>query len=213
MEILVVKGGDYRDNALLKIIENKIRASEHKNGIDSCEDIWETYFESTINKTEVRKYILNNSWYRPRDVVRMMKLVQDQYKGEEKFNQEMFDKAQQEYSRKMWNEVSEELILTYSSEDLKAIKKFFTNISVPFDFSYLKRRVLDLGEIYENVKKFFDKVKLVDFLEKMYEWGIIGNSGKRMVFCFLEDDDFSPLEKMIIHKPLRNFFSVKSQEE
>ena len=44
------------------------------------------------------------------------------------------------------------------------------------------------------------------FLEKMYEWGVIGNSGARMAFKFLGDRDLAPTNKMIIHTPLRNFF-------
>lgn len=57
-------------------------------------------------------------------------------------------------------------------------------------------------------------VKLIqlDFLEKMFEWGVIGNSGARMGFKFLGDRDLAPTDNMIIHTPLRNFFAVKSRK-
>ena len=32
-----------------------------------------------------------------------------------------------------------------------------------------------------------------------------------MIFKFMEDDDLAITEDMIIHKPLRNFFGVKSR--
>ena len=32
-----------------------------------------------------------------------------------------------------------------------------------------------------------------------------------MIFKFMEDDDLAVTEDMIIHKPLRNFFAVKSR--
>ncbi len=55
------KCGDYRDNPLLKIIENKILTSEKINGIEPSKDVWKTHFDKKIQGTEVRKYILNNT--------------------------------------------------------------------------------------------------------------------------------------------------------
>ena len=206
------KGGDYKENPLIKLIENKIIASENQNGITNNENVWERYFPQMINETEVRKYILSYSWYRPRDIVRMLGLVQLYSYDSDKFTQEMFDRAMQDYSEKSWNEIVEELRLTYSDMDIKAIKKIFTNIQVPFTYGYLARRIDKLKEIYDYVKSFSEKYKLIDLLEKMFDWGIIGNSGQRMVFKFLGDRDLAPTEDMIIHKPLRNFFAVQSRQ-
>ncbi|MCM1303330.1 MAG: hypothetical protein NC305_17435 [Lachnospiraceae bacterium] len=206
------KGGSYLESPLLKLIENKIHASEREKGCLLTEDVWSTYFAPQINETEVRKYILSYSWQRPRDVIRMMRLVQDEWKDEEFFSQEMFDKAMQRYSEKTWNEIAEELVLSYPDEkDIQAIKKFFTGIKVPFTFQYLNRRAEELGAIYDYVDSFFKKNRMIDFLEKMFEWGVIGNSGSRMVFKFLGDRDLSPTNDMILHRPLRNFFAVQSR--
>lgn len=209
--ILRIKGS-YTDSPLLKLIENKIHASEVINGYPSTENIWKTYFAPQINEMEVRKYILNYSWQRPRDIVRMMRLVQDQWNKEEVISQEMFDRAMQKYSENSWNEIAEELKLSYTYEkDIQAIKKFFTGIRVPFTFAYLNRRAKELGQIYDYVQDFFSRNRMIDFIERMFEWGVIGNSGQRMVFKFLGDRDLSPMDDMILHRPLRNFFGVKSR--
>lgn len=206
------KGGSYKDSPLLKLIENKIHASEKAMGYAVTEDVWKTYFTPQINDMEVRKYILSYSWQRPRDIIRMMRLVQDQWKDEVIISQEMFDRAMQKYSENTWNEIAEELVLSYSDEkDIQAIKKFFTGIQVPFTFSYLNKRAEELGAIYDYVHAFFERNKMIDFIEKMFEWGVIGNSGQRMVFKFLGDRDLSPMDDMILHRPLRNFFAVKSR--
>ncbi len=208
------KGGSYLDSPLLKLIENKIHASEKERGYSLTEDVWSVYFTPKINETEVRKYILSYSWQRPRDVIRMLRFVQDEWKNEAFFSQEMFDKAMQRYSEKTWNEIAEELILSYPDEkDMQAIKKFFTGIKVPFTFQYLNRRAEELGSIYDYVDSFFKKNKMIDFLEKMFEWGVIGNSGQRMAFKFLGDRDLSPTNDMILHRPLRNFFAVQSRKD
>ena len=116
------KGGSYLDNPLLTIIENKIRASELLGEYASSQNIWQDYFVPVINSDETRKYILNNSLYRPRDVIRMMTAIQNQIGSSEKFTQEMFDKAQQDYSDLMWTEIKDELRLSYSEDEVEAIK-------------------------------------------------------------------------------------------
>lgn len=203
------KGGDYRDNPLLKLIENKIHASEKRKEVSQSDNVWEQYFESTINNVEVRKYILNYSWYRPRDIIRLLLLVQDQcVENDRKINQEMFDRALQEYSNKMWNEVSEEMSLKYSPEDMKAIKKILTGIAVPFTFNNLIKRIDKYSSMFKYVEQFREKYNIPEFLEQMFDWGIVGNSGERMVFKFLGYKDIDILKPMIIHTPLRNYFEV-----
>ena len=208
------KGGTYKDSPLLKIIENKIHASEKMNGYSLSEDVWSTYFVPEVNGNEVRKHILSYTWQRPRDIIRMLRFVQDECRGEEIISQEMFDRAMQKYSESSWNEIVEELILSYTdTRDIEAIKKFFTGIAVPFTYAYCCNRAKELGQIYDYVEEFFKKYKMIDFLEKMFEWGVIGNSGARMAFKFLGDRDLAPTNNMIIHTPLRNFFAVKSRKE
>lgn len=207
------KGGDYTDSPLLKIIENKIRASEKINGCNVADDVWKTYFTEKINDDEVRKHILSYTWQRPRDIIRMLRFVQDESGNEEIITQEMFDRAMQKYSESSWNEIAEELVLTYSGKkDIDAIRKFFTRIEVPFTFSYCNNRAEELGKIYDYVNDFFERNKMIDFLEKMYEWGVIGNSGKRMGVKFLGDRDLDPTDNLIIHTPLRNFFAVQPRK-
>ena len=69
-----------------------------------------------------------------------------------------------------------------------------------------------MGEIYPNIKKKKKKVSMAEFLEKMFTLGIVGNTGGRMVFYFLGDQDLSLVDPMVIHNPLRNFFAVQSQK-
>ena len=207
------KGGDYRDNKLLKLVENKIVATEEERGIMDHGDIWERYFPETINGIETKKYILNYSWLHPRDIVRLMNEVVRQSNLETKFTQEAFDRAMRSYSKKSWSEIAEGLILKYHNEDLETIKLILTNCEVPFTYAYLMQRIRSLSEIYPDIEKFYQKNNLRNVLIDLFEFGVIGNTGQRMVFKFMEDDDLAMTEDMIIHKPLRNFFCVKSRSK
>lgn len=203
------KGGNYVDNPLLTIIENKIRASERMNGYPVSTNIWEKYFVDEINGVETRKYILNNSLYRPRDVIRMMLSLQNQIGTTEKFTQELFDKAQQEYSEMMWTEIKDELRLSFSESEVTAVLTLLNRITMPFSFDSLTERIKLLGQIYTDMPSQIDNSKLIDILNKLYELGVIGNTGQPMNFVFLGRPSLDPLGMMVIHTPLRNFFSVQ----
>ncbi len=203
------RGGDYRDNPLLCLLEKKIKASEQKYLNKTSGSVWGAYFAKTINNIEVRRFLLNYSWYRPRDVVRMMQYLQEFCERDTvRINQEVFDRAIQRYSSGMWNEVSEEMSLRYSPDDMKAIKKILTGISVPFDMKYFNSRMEILAKNYVYVEEFSQKYRTPDVLDSLFDWGIIGNSGERMVFSFLGYKEMDITKPMIIHTPLRNYFEV-----
>ena len=145
------KGGSYTENQLLTIVENKIRASEQMKELQPTDNIWEQYFCSEVNKEETRKFILNNSLYRPRDIIRLMLAVHDYTGKSEKFTQEMFDKAQQDYSELMWTEIKDELRLSYPEDEVDAIFRLLNRITMPFTYDSLIERVQMLGKIYPNL--------------------------------------------------------------
>ena len=67
--------------------------------------------------------------------------------------------------------------------------------------------------LYDYVEKFSNKYKMTDVLEMLFDWGIVGNSGERMVFSFLGYKEMDITKPMIIHTPLRNFFQVASKKQ
>lgn len=203
------KGGSYTDNQLLTIVENKIRASEQVNGCYPSNNIWEEYFCGEVNGEETRRFILNNSLYRPRDIIRLMSAVHNQIGTAEKFTQEMFDKAQQEYSELMWTEIKDELRLSYSEDEVNAIFTLLNRITMPFSYDSLVERIAMLGKFYPDMPTLLDSSKLTQILNKLYELGVIGNTGKPMNFVFLSRPALDLLGMMVIHTPLRNYFAVQ----
>lgn len=206
------KGGSYLDSPLLDIIENKIRASEQMGEYTPARDIWTQYFTGSINGVETRKFILDNTLYRPRDVIRLMTTVHDQIGTANEFVQEVFDKAQQEYSELLWTEIKDELRLSYTEEEVDAIFTLLNRITMPFSFASLQERIAQFTEFYPNISVFSDKGKLFEVLKKLYSLGVIGNTGRPMNFIFLNRPALDPLGMMVIHTPLRNYFSVQYEK-
>lgn len=205
------RGGNYEDNRLLKLIENKIIACEEMCGITEHGDIWKKYFPDRINGVTTKKYILNYSWMHPRDIIRLMNGVLRQHNDEMIFTQEMFDRAMKSYSSASWGEIIEGLSLKYSADDIAIIKRILTNIEVPFTFQFISTRLNELGTIDLKIEDFKRRHNLNDILDDLFDFGVVGNTGQRMIFKFMEDDDLALTEDMMIHKPLRNFFGVKSR--
>ena len=207
-----IRGGSYEDSPLISMIMQRIRVCEENVGIKDNEDLWYKYFPRTINGLNSKEYILRYTWHRPRDIVRMLNLAKENARDSDCFTQDIFDATMRSYSKKSWNEIAEELSLIYDSEDLNAIKKLFTNIGVPFTLGDLNDRLKQFGGYYDYVKRFNERHKLISVLEQLFNTGVIGNSGQRMRFKFLKDDDLDPSGKMIIHTPLRNYFAVQSNK-
>jgi len=139
----------------------------------------------------------------------MMSAIHNQIGTSEKFNQEAFDKAQQEYSELMWTEIKDELRLSYSEEEVNAIFVLLNRITMPFSYESLVKRIEVLGKYYPDIPQLLDSSKLIMILTKLYELGVIGNTGKPMNFVFLGRPALDPLGMMVIHTPLRNYFSVQ----
>jgi hypothetical protein len=207
-----IRGGSYEDSPLISMIMQRIRVCEENVGIKDNEDLWYKYFPRTINGLNSKEYILRYTWHRPRDIVRMLNLAKENAGDSDCFTQDIFDATMRSYSERSWNEIAEELSLIYDSDDLKAIKKLFTNIGVPFTLGNLNDRLEQFGGLYDYVKRFNGRHQLISVLEQLFNTGVIGNSGQRMRFKFLKDDDLDPIGKMIIHTPLRNYFAVQSNK-
>lgn len=139
----------------------------------------------------------------------MMSAIQNQIGTARRFTQEVFDKAQQEYSELMWTEIKDELRLSYSEDEVNAIFVLLNRITMPFSYDSLVDRITQLGRFYPNIPSLLDSSKLIQVLHKLYDLGVIGNTGKPMNFVFLGRSALDPSGMMVIHTPLRNFFSVQ----
>ena len=109
----------------------------------------------------------------------------------------------------MWTEIKDELRLSYSEEEVNAIFVLLNRITMPFSYESLVKRIEVLGKYYPDIPQLLDSSKLIMILTKLYELGVIGNTGKPMNFVFLGRPALDPLGMMVIHTPLRNYFSVQ----
>ncbi len=204
------KGGNIRNHPLLKMLEKRIHFSETKLGLKPSPDIWETYFIPYIgnSKKEVQNYILDQTWYKPRDIIRLFTVIQRLHGNKNVIDQECFDTSRKPYAEESWTEFEEFLTVKYSDKEVEGIKKSLTGIQLPFSVSDFQHHLNSKKDFFEEVNELVTKRKTPEILKDLYDIGIIGNYSSNSRFMFKGDTDIDPIMPITIHYPLIKFFQA-----
>ena len=205
-------GGDIKSHPLLKIINKKIQATEKASSIlplSSDEEVWSRYFPLKINNISTHEYILHRTWYRPRDIIRLLTIAQEQFPNETAFTHAVFDAIVKEYSTQSWVEHAEELRTIFSEKEIDGIKKILTSLKCPFNFPEFKDVCEKKQELYSDVENLLKTHKPADILHILYRVGIIGNTGAKVRYSFRGDDELVLDNNMKVHDPLWNYLSIE----
>lgn len=206
--------GDFKNHPLIRIITKKIQAAEKYIGISKiCTDdeVWERYFPTKINDKPIYEFLLNKTWYRPRDIVRLLTIAQEQFPEKELFSQHILENIGKEYSRQCWVEQAEELSSTYSKEEIGAIKKVLSSLECPFTVFDITRKIENVRGMYTDVDNLLKKYRIGDILSHLFKLGIVGNTGENMRFSFRGDDELLIENDMTIHNSLWNYLSLRNK--
>lgn len=209
------RGGDSSKHPLMNVITKKIKASYKQMGLEclSDDEIWDRYFPERIGDKSIYEFILNKTWYRPRDIIRLLSIAQNRFPNYESFSQFVLESINKDYSTECWKEQVEELRAIYNEEELSGIKTILLSIKCPFTFTELKLRCEEKREMYKTVDSLLSKHKLADILSNLYRIGVIGNTGQKMRFSFRGDDELIIENKMTIHQALWGCLSVERNLE
>jgi len=206
------KSTDNLSHPLIKIAIKKIRAAKNMLGLtdDSVDkDLFYNYFPRDINSISSPKYILDNTWYRPRDIVRILSTAASINPNEMKFSQAAFDESRREYSRLSWIELSEELSASLTPLAINAIKIIFTGFKPFFWMNDLKVRYHDQSILYGVDTGFKEFTINGSLLQQLFNVGMIGNGTKgNIAFSFRGNDQLFLDQVMMIHPALWPYFSI-----
>lgn len=204
------KGGNIRQHPLLKMLEKRIHFSEYKMGLPESTDIWSAYFVPAIGESQlsIENYILNQTWYKPRDIIRLFSIIQKQFGDRDYFGQEVFEAIRKPYAEESWVEFEEALTVKYSDIEVEGIKKALTGINIPFDVVGFQKQIDGKMKFYEEIEILAQRKKTTQILKDLYEIGVLGNYGRNPRFIFKGDIDIDPLMPITIHYPLIRFFKA-----
>lgn len=199
---------------ILKILTKRIEYAEKENGNSLSErELIRKWFPEKINGNDPANYLLNNSWCKPRDIVRLILAAQNCLGSSNScFSQATIDFCHKKYSTDSLVEIKEEMRALYSSEEINLIISCLTGF----------RAVFTIDDIKWHIKRYYsdsilDK-KLNVILDDLYRLGIIGNYSpisKSYRWQHKGDDGLvlSQEWKIMIHVALQNAFSVNRKHD
>lgn len=154
---------------IIQIILKRISICEGDVNLN-YKKVYEEWFPETIHGIEPANYILNNSWCKPRDIVRLLTTAQNGiYNNSCAFTQSVFNSIVKAYSEDSLAEIKEELRALYDTSQIDTIISCFMGYKTSFSVSQLKERVITYfkGCILET---YFSQI-----IEDLYRLGFLGN--------------------------------------
>lgn len=210
--------GQYSKNKLshplLKIIESRIISTEKLHGITNHGDVWIKYFRGNFHGKDFREFALEQTWYRPRDMVRLMEVALKSFSGIDVLYQKNFDESKRLYATESWVEIGEELSASMTSEEIEGLSRVLGRFRNPFTIREFKLQMNELGGIYSEVDSLEKNHKPGDLLKKLYTVGVLGNyiTGKRgnKIPQYAARGNTKVLleEQFIVHPAVKPFFST-----
>ena len=194
---------------LLHIITERLKNALISASCKSEIDVWEYFFPRQVQRTSTQKYILHNSWYRPRDVIRLLKTAQEQFPNEEKFTHNVLDNVKKKYSEASWIEITEELKTTYQDDEIIGIKRLFYGFKPIFFLQQIEDRINKINKLYPEIEQLLSRHKIQKILIDLYRIGAIGNiSNGKFRFVFRGDDEVLLEQEFYVHNALRSYLSI-----
>ncbi len=137
---------------------------------ESSLNIYRKWFPEKIHDIEAASYILNNSWCKPRDMVRLITAAQKSvHNNTSTFSQVVFDSIAKTYSEDSLQEIKEELGALYTSEEIDCIINCFSGYRTSFSVTDLQKR------IEKYYKGTILDTKMRQVLDDLYRLGFLGN--------------------------------------
>lgn len=208
-------GRDATQQPLLAIIDQRINNARRQNDLSelSSHDLWENYFPAEIHRQKPQTYLLHNSWYRPRDIVRLLLSAQEQYPDQERFDVQALEAVRKKYSSGSWVEMAEELKAKYKARDIEGIKCIFYGFRQIATIAELVERADEVAKDHEETGDLLKRCKVQTILKDLFRVGIIGNIDsrrERMRFSFRGDDELLFDQDIFVHNALRAHLSIST---
>lgn len=196
---------------LIEIIKRKISASEEALGVEKSVDPVAAYFPAYINGRPIEAFLLDGSFYKPRDIVWRLTIAQNLFPNEPIFSAEVLHETETEYSSKLWDEVRYELSATYSDGEVDAIETALAGASASFELSQIETRFARAAEMSPTMEALLRRRTVREILEDLFRLGAIGNSFRvgasgsdvrKNRWSFRGDQNLLSDKKMEIHSAL-----------
>lgn len=200
---------------LIDVIRMKILTSERRQKLPDRGDAIERYFPPQINGMSSVAYLLDFSFYKPRDLIVRMLVAQQTYPTEAQFSQSVIEKTASEYARKLWLEVKYELSAIYRNEEIAVIESLFNAKTAFFRLDEFSSRLNDYALVSEAAQSLQRRRGARQILDDLFRLGAVGNEwtersrGRVNRWIFRGELSLLHERQMVLNRALWNYFAVR----
>ncbi|CAG36742.1 P-loop ATPase, Sll1717 family [Desulfotalea psychrophila] len=198
------------DTPLIKMVIYKAKQSSSLMSVLSNEQIFRHLFPQDINYINPERYILERSFFRPRDVITILNLIIEKYPNSEYFGWKSFRVVKQDYSEYLLDEVRNEMFGHYLDEEIDNALKLLKNYNKHFiEYDELKK--------YMTINSYhYPGLDLEKMLIGLFKFNAIGNKWfneykKKQYYTWAHRDEKADLDlnkTIVIHLGLREALSM-----
>lgn len=207
------------NHPLLEMIRRKLRASGIESAAD--QDVLMKFFPRSVSGMDLDKYLLNSSFFKPRDIVWRLSIIQAAFPTETFFHETLFQQTEAEYSQRLWSEIEYELSANHSAEDISVIKRLLSGFRRYFHFDFFIEHVRSQIKYTPAANKFHDSKEASNLLHDLYRLGAIGNDfpvdsrGKNRAvrWIFRNESDLLLDKQMVVNAAICRALSIKARGE
>ncbi len=177
------------------------------------EELYKAWFPERIDNVEPASYILNNSWSKPRDVVRFLAAAKNSLQASQNaYTASVFNALMKEYSLESKKEIVEEMNSLYSTDEIDMIFSCLRGYKSTFSF----------GELEARVKTYFPgsflEKNLLGIVKDLYRLGVLGNYSrysKQFRWQHKGDEDilFADDWMLFVHRALQKDLSINARRD
>lgn len=200
---------------IFQILLKRIELTENNNNVYFADqgELFKKWFSNQINNNDPVSVIINHTWNKPRDIVRMLLAAENSIAcNETTFSTNVFSQLINEYSNESLKEIIEELNALYTPKDIDAIISLFRGFSAIFSLQELKIKV---SENYSNTIWNNNEINI---LMDLYRIGFLGNMEKgTKTSAWQHRGNQGPIFNddwlFVVHRALRKVLLISSRQD
>jgi hypothetical protein len=157
------------DSPIFTLVLSKIRKSIPELQELEYAELFPIFFPQDIKGIPPARYLLERTFFRPRDVITYLNLIIEKYPNSQYFGWKGFQELKKAYSEYFFDEVRNELSGHLSDAEIDEATLLLKQFNLfKFDYAQIK-------DFYENNKKLYHNIDLDSTLKILFKFNIIGN--------------------------------------
>ena len=195
---------------LIGMVVSKAKTSSVLMSVLSDEEVFRSLFPQDVNRINPERYMLERSFFRPRDIITILNLIIEKYPDSNYFGWKGFLDVKKDYSEYLLDEIRNEMYGHYSDKDIDSVFKLLKNYNKHFvEYKELKE--------YMNKNEFhYRELDLEKMLIGLFRFNAIGNKWyneykHKQYYTWAHREEKADLDldkTMVIHLGLREALSM-----